>query len=133
MISFGGIAVRIEQSTFKQKKRIMLLLAIVVMIFFALLVRVAWLQIVRGEWLSSAAREQQTSDNIISPERGLIFDRNMKVLANNLSVETISITPKNVRDNSKQTPEQIAAKLAEILELDKDSVLSKINKKSNFE
>ncbi len=133
MISFGGIAVRIEQSTFKQKKRIMLLLALVVMIFFALLVRVAWLQIVRGEWLSSAAREQQTSDNIISPERGLIYDRNMKVLANNLSVETISITPKNVRDNSKQTPEQIAAKLAEILELDKDSVLNKINKKSNFE
>lgn len=124
---------RIEQSTFKQKKRIMLLLCIVVMIFFALLVRVAWLQIVRGEWLSSAAREQQTSDNIISPERGLIYDRNMKVLANNLSVETISITPKNVRDNSKQTPEQIAAKLAEILELDKDSVLNKINKKSNFE
>ena len=133
MVSFGGIAVRIEQSTFKQKKRIMLLLCIVVMIFFALLVRVAWLQIVRGEWLSSAAREQQTSDNIISPERGLIYDRNMKVLANNLSVETISITPKNVRDNSKQTPEQIAAKLAEILELDKDSVLNKINKKSNFE
>ncbi len=133
MISFGGIAVRIEQSTFKQKKRIMLLLASVVMIFFALLVRVAWLQIVRGEWLSSAAREQQTSDNIISPERGLIYDRNMKVLANNLSVETISITPKNVRDNSKQTPEQIAAKLAEILELDKESVLNKINKKSNFE
>lgn len=124
---------RIEQSTFKQKKRIMLLLASVVMIFFALLVRVAWLQIVRGEWLSSAAREQQTSDNIISPERGLIYDRNMKVLANNLSVETISITPKNVRDNSKQTPEQIAAKLAEILELDKESVLNKINKKSNFE
>ncbi len=133
MISFGGIAVRIEQSTFKQKKRIMLLLALVVMIFFALLVRVAWLQIVRGEWLSSAAREQQTSDNIISPERGLIYDRNMKVLANNLSVETISITPKNVRDNSKQTPEQIAAKLAELLELDKESVLNKINKKSNFE
>ncbi len=133
MISFGGIAVRIEQSTFKQKKRIMLLLFIVVMIFFALLVRVAWLQIVRGEWLSSAAREQQTSDNIISPKRGLIYDRNMKVLANNLSVETISITPKNVRDNSKQTSEQIAAKLAEILELDKESVLEKINKQSNFE
>ncbi|MBE7031925.1 MAG: stage V sporulation protein D [Ruminococcaceae bacterium] len=133
MISFGGIAVRIEQSTFKQKKRIMLLLFLVVVIFFALLVRVAWLQIVRGEWLSSAAREQQTSDNTISPERGLIYDRNMKVLATNLSVETISITPKNVRDNSKQTPEQIAAKLAEILELDKDSVLAKINKQSNFE
>ena len=44
----------------------------------------------------------------------------MKVLANNLSVETISITPANVRLNTKQTPDEIAAKLAEILELDKE-------------
>lgn len=122
-----------EQSTFKQRKRIIFLLAAAIVIFFALLIRVAWLQIVRGEELSSAAREQQTSDNIINPERGLIYDRNMKILANNLSVETISITPQNVRGNSKQTPEQIAAKLAEILSLDPEEVLKKINKKSNFE
>lgn len=122
-----------EQSTFKQRKRIIFLLGAAIVIFFALLVRVAWLQIVRGEELSSAAREQQTSDNAISPERGLIYDRNMKVLANNLSVETISITPKNVRQNNKQTPQQIAKKLAEILELNEDNILAKINKESNFE
>ncbi|MDO4744446.1 MAG: peptidoglycan glycosyltransferase, partial [Clostridia bacterium] len=103
------------------------------MIFFLLVVRVAWLQIVDGEELSSAAREQQTSDNEISPKRGLIYDRNMKILANNRSVETISITPKNVRSNSKQTSKQIAEKLAEILELDEESVLKKIEKESNFE
>jgi stage V sporulation protein D (sporulation-specific penicillin-binding protein) len=102
-------------------------------IFFLLIVRVAWLQIIDGEKLSSAAREQQTTDNTINPERGIIYDRNMKILANNLSVETISITPKNVRSNSKQTPEQIASKLAELLELDKETVLKKINKESNFE
>ncbi len=122
-----------EQSTFKQRKRIIFLLSAAIVIFFLLVVRVAWLQIVDGEELSFAAREQQTSDNAISPERGLIYDRNMKVLANNLSVETISITPKNVRSNSKQTADQIAAKLAEILELDEESVLKKINKESNFE
>ena len=122
-----------EQSTFKQRKRIIFLLSAAIVIFFLLVVRVAWLQIVDGEELSFAAREQQTSDNAISPERGLIYDRNMKVLANNLSVETISITPKNVRSNSKQTANQIAEKLAEILELDEESVLKKINKESNFE
>ncbi len=122
-----------EQSTFKQRKRIIFLLAAAIVIFFLLVVRVAWLQIVDGERLSFAAREQQTSDNIITPKRGIIYDRNMKVLANNLSVETISITPKNVRGNTKQTPEQIAEKLAEILELNKEDVLKKINKESNFE
>lgn len=122
-----------EQSTLKQRKRIIFLLLAVIVIFFALIVRVGWLQIVDGEKLSSAAREQQTSDSTISAKRGLIYDRNMKVLANNLSVETISITPSNVRLNTKQTPDEIAAKLAEILELDKQDVLDKINKESNFE
>ena len=122
-----------EQSTFKQRRRIIFLLGAVIVIFFLLIVRVAWLQMVRGEELSMAAREQQTSDNVITPKRGLIYDRNMKVLANNLSVETISITPKNVRSNTKQTAVEIAEKLAEILELDKETVLKKIEKESNFE
>lgn len=122
-----------ERSTFKQRRRIIFLLGAAILIFFLLIVRVAWLQIVDGEKLSSAAREQQTTDNTISPKRGTIYDRNMKILANNLSVETISITPKNVRSNTKQTSNQIAAKLAEILELNEESVLEKIEKKSNFE
>ncbi len=122
-----------EQSTFVQRKKIGGLLAITVFLFCALMVRVAWLQIVRGEELSSAAREQQTSDNTITPKRGLIYDRNMKIIANNLSVETISITPKNVRQNSKQSPEEIARNMAEILGLESETVLAKINKNSNFE
>ena len=122
-----------ERSTLTQRKKIGWLLAGAVFLFCALMVRVAWLQIVRGEELTLAAREQQTSDNFITPARGLIYDRNMRVLANNLSVETISITPKNVRQNSKQTPEEIARRMAEILELDYDTVLHRINKESNFE
>ncbi len=124
---------RSEQSTFKQRKRIIILLAAAILIFFLLIGRVAWLQIIRGEELSLAAREQQTSDNMITPVRGVIYDRNMKPLASNLSVETISISPKNVRSNKKQTPEQIAKRLGEILELDEEEVLKKINKNSSFE
>ncbi len=122
-----------EQSTFTQRKKIGWLLAGAVFLFCALMVRVAWLQIVRGEELSLAAREQQTSDNVITPERGLIYDRNMKIIANNLSVETISITPKNVRENTKQSAEEIARNMAEILDLEYESVLKRINRESNFE
>lgn len=127
------ITLRNEQSTFNQKKKIAKLLAGAIFCFCILTVRIAWLQIVQGEELSTAAREQQTSDNTITPKRGLIYDRNFKILANNLSVETISITPKNVRLNTKQTPEQIADSLAKILELDPKDVLKKIKKESSFE
>lgn len=122
-----------EQSTFKQKKRIVLLLVGAILCFLLLIFRIAWLQIVDGEKLSAAAREQQTSDNIITPKRGLIYDRNYEILANNLSVETISITPRNVRQNKNQTPQQIAHKLAELLQLDETAVLQKIEKESSFE
>lgn len=133
MSECGGIAVRREQSTLKMRKRIVWVGIWVIICFCALIMRTAWLQIVRGDELSAAAREQQTSDNIINPQRGLIYDRNMKILANNLSVETISISPKNVRGNSKQDAKEIAKNLADILSLDDDEVLEKINKKSNFE
>lgn len=122
-----------EQSTLSQRKKIGWLLAGAVVLFCALIVRVGWLQIVDGAKLSMAAREQQTSDSIITPKRGLIYDRNMKILANNLSVETISITPKNVRGHSKLSAQQIAKDIAAILELDEETVLGKINKESGFE
>ncbi len=122
-----------EQATLTQRKKIGWLLAGAVFLFCFLILKVAYLQIIQGEELSMAAREQQTSDNIITPKRGLIYDRNMTVLANNLTVETISITPRNVRETKDHTPEDIAKNMAEILEIDYEKVLDKIKKESNFE
>ena len=101
--------------------------------FFLLIVRIAWLQIVDGEKLTIAAREQQTVDNVITPERGKIYDRNYKVLASNMTVETISISPADVRDNTKQTADEIAEKLSEIFGTEKEAMLEKINSNTNFE
>ena len=82
-------------------------MGIVVLCFFLLIVRIAYLQIFRGEELTIAAREQQTVDSLITPERGRILDRNYKVLASNMTVETLSISPADVRKNKKQTPEEL--------------------------
>ncbi len=120
-------------SSVKQKKRILGILGIVLLCFFLLIIRIAYLQIVRGEELTIAAREQQTIDNVITPERGKIYDRNYKVLASNMTVETISISPKDVRNNKKQTAEDIAEEVAEIFDMDEDTVLERINSESNFQ
>jgi len=98
-----------------------------------LVCRLFYWQVIKSEELTAKAREQQTSDNLIRPERGLIYDRNFKILANNMTVETISISPKNVRDNKKQTKEQIAENIAKCLGVDEETVLKKIEKKSSFE
>lgn len=122
-----------KESYIEQKKRIIVFFIIFVVACIVLVARLFYWQVVRSEELSAKARDQQTSDNVIRPERGLIYDRNFKILANNMSVETISISPQNVRDNKKQTKEEIAKNIAECLEVDEATVLKKIEKKSSFE
>lgn len=122
-----------KESFLKQKKRILLLFVFFIAASIFLIGKLFYWQVVRSEELTAKAREQQTSDNLIRPERGLIYDRNFKILANNMSVETISISPKNVRDNKKQTKEEIAKNIAQCLEVDEETVLKKIEKKSSFE
>ncbi len=125
-----------KQSYLKQKKRIAVVLAVFVVVLCLLIVRTAWLQIVDGQELSQAATEQQTNDNTINAKRGLIYDRNFKVLASNLSVETISIAPSNLRksaEKNKLSLDTIAAKFAEILNLEQGDVKKKLEKNSNFE
>ena len=126
----------VKKSRMQQNKRIMFMLAMFLVILALLLFRTAWIQIVDGEQLSRDALEQQTSDNTVSAKRGKIFDRNYKVLASNVSVETISIAPADLRksiENNNLTSSKVAEGIAERLELDAKSVEDKINKQSRFE
>ncbi len=120
-------------SSVKQKKRIIAVMSIVILCFFLLIVRIAYLQIIDGEELTIAAREQQTVDNVIPPQRGQILDRNNKILASNMTVETISISPADVRKNTKQSVEEIAEEISEILGVNEETVLERINSNTNFQ
>ena len=120
-------------SSVKQKKRIIAVMSIVVLCFFLLIVRIAYLQIIDGEELTIAAREQQTVDSVIPPQRGQIYDRNHKILASNMTVETLSISPADVRKNKKQTVEEIAEEIEEIFGVDEEVILDRINSNTNFQ
>ena len=122
-----------KESFIKQKKRILILFFIFIVCFIVLVGKLCYWQIFKSQELTAKAREQQKSNNLINPERGIIYDRNFKVLADNMSVETISISPKNVRENKKQTKEEIAKNIALCLGVDEEAVLKKIEKKSSFE
>lgn len=125
-----------KQSLLTQRKKITGVLIAFIICFAALIGRMAWLQIVRGQELSRAALEQQTSDNTVSAKRGNIYDRNMEVLASNVTVETISIYPANVREslaNQNLSVDKVAEDLAALLEMEKQTIADKINKQSSFE
>ncbi len=120
----------------KQNSRILLLLGIFLVCFVALAIRTAWIQVVRGEQLSRDALQQQTSDNTVSAKRGKIYDRNLKVLASNVSVETISISPAEFRasiEKNKLSISRVADDLASKLGMETETVEKKIERQSSFE
>ena len=98
----------------------------------ALICRLAWIQIVKGSEYQQLAFEQQTRDRAIPSKRGTIFDRNGKPLAISASVESVTISPVQVRGSCK-TLESASIELAEILGLKSEFVLGKFKRKTNYE
>ncbi len=68
----------------------------VLICFGALLLRFVWLQIVQFGYYSTRAESNRISLVPVTPNRGLIVDRNGVVLARNYSAYTIEITPAKV-------------------------------------
>ncbi|WP_427835502.1 penicillin-binding transpeptidase domain-containing protein [Acetivibrio clariflavus] len=128
---FGGNSVAGPSVTMK-KRLIFLMLSFSVLIF-ALIVRVGWIQIVKGEWYQKMAYEQQNRDREITPRRGTIYDRNMNPLAISATVERIVVNPQDFEKLEESRKEEIAEKLAQILELKKEDVLKKIKRDSSYE
>src|SRR6185369_8099920 len=73
--------------------------ALFVLIAFGLLAaRLSFLQISKHEELSTQAENNRIAVVPITPNRGLILDRNGVVLANNYSAYTLEIAPAKVKD-----------------------------------
>lgn len=74
---------------------------------------------------------QQTLDRTINPKRGTIYDSTGKnVLAISSTVETVTVNPGNI---AKEDKEKVAKKLSELFELDYETVLKKVTKRSSIE
>ena len=113
------------------RKRRMIYFLIGASIILAFLIfRVAWIQFVNGEELQNLAYEQQTLDRKINPKRGTIYDSNMVPIAVSSTVYTVTVNPTNIENNNK---EKIAQKIAQIFNLDYDTILKRIKKRSSIE
>lgn len=113
------------KTNIETKKRIRIVLVFYFIILLVLIGRLFFWQIVRGAEMKEEAYAQQTKNRTISPKRGIIYDRNGEVLAESITVETISITPKNIKAENK---EKTARGLAELLNLDYETILTKTKK-----
>ena len=87
--------------------------------------KLAYLMIFKSEYYTEKALEVQERERKIKAPRGQILDRNGKVIASNKTVCTVSVIYNQVKN-----PEKVIDILSKELELDKDEVKKKVEKKS---
>ncbi len=100
--------------------------------FLPLAAALVKIQLFEYKKYQSMAIEQQTRDTVITPKRGVIYDRNMKEVAVSATAETVFISPAEME--TEEDARTVAKILSETLELEYDDVLKKTeNKKSYYQ
>lgn len=113
-------------------KKIMLLSATLgVVAFMAISTKLFYMQVIKHDYYLEKATSQQTRDKIITPNRGTIYDANMKPLALSASTEMITIEPVRIKDDAEA--QVVSQRLAEILNMDYETIYAKATKKSAYQ
>ncbi|MEA4919501.1 MAG: penicillin-binding transpeptidase domain-containing protein [Clostridiaceae bacterium] len=113
------------------RKRLMFVAVVFgVLCFIALAGKIFYLQVFKHEEYQQKAISQQTRDKTVPAARGTIYDRNMKPLA--ISAGTEMVTLEAVKIDDEAQGELIAKNLSEILGLDYEAVLQKVQAKGTY-
>ena len=68
------------------------------LLFIVVMVRLAVLQVVEHEHFNSLSNQNRVDMGPLPPQRGLIYDRNGVILAENIPTFSLELTPENVHD-----------------------------------
>lgn len=120
-----------KKGSVTRKKRMRNAIITVFLIMSLLIGRIAWIQFVNGDKLQYMAYVQHTLDRKINPKRGTIYDATgKKVLAISATVRTVTVNPVNIK---KEDKEKVARALSEIFEVDYETTLKKVSKRTSVE
>lgn len=110
------------------KRRALYILILWLVFLLGLAVRTVYLMVTQSKHYVELATDQQERERSIKAERGLIYDRNGVVIADNRTVCTISVVYNQVTD-----PENVIKELSRLLEMDEEKVREKVEKYSSRE
>ncbi len=118
-----------------QNRTVILMLIFGVLVFLLLLGQLYKVQISRHDELQAKALNQQTRSTEVTASRGTIYDRSGNIMAISATAETVFLSPKELNDalNDKDNPvtwtkESVAEKLAQILQINAESILKKMER-----
>ena len=105
------------------KKRLLTLIVAAIFLLSGIFLRLAYIQVIWGKDLQARAAEQWQRDLSIKAYRGDIVDTNGNLIATTETGYSVYARPQSVDD-----PEHCASVLADVLELDYQSVYDKLVK-----
>jgi len=104
------------------RSRIVTGFALMMVVVIGLMARYFWLQVIKHEEFSTQSTNNQVKLVPVAPNRGLIYDRRGRPIAENLPAYRLELVPEKVEDE-----EETIARLGQLVELPED-VLERFNK-----
>ncbi len=108
--------------------RIKIILVIIIFLFILIISKVFFIQVINYKRLNKYASALWSRNLPIEANRGLIYDRNGVVLANNLTTTSLVLIPNQIRNK-----EEVARKLSEILGVSYEEMYKHVSKKVSIE
>ena len=109
-------------------RRMKIALLIILFVFIVIILRVFYIQVIDYKKLNEKASDLWSRNLPIKADRGLIYDRNGVILADNATTTSLVVIPNQIKNK-----EETATKLAEILNVSYDDMYKHVSKKTSIE
>ena len=109
-------------------KRIMIVTIIIIFLFIAVILKIFYIQVIDYKKLNNYANDLWSRNLPIEANRGIIYDRNGEVIANNITTTSLVLIPNQIKDKENTTKQ-----LSEILGVTYDEMYKHVSKKTSIE
>lgn len=117
-----------RQISTKQRKTALFVIVVLIVAAIGLIGRLTYLMILHSEEYATDAKELHERERSIKAARGIIYDRNGIVLADNKPVCTVSVIHSQITE-----PERVIEVLCDVLGLPEETVRKRVEKVSSIE
>ena len=108
--------------------RIRVIVLFISILLIAIIAKVFYIQVFQYQKLNSLASSLWSRNLPITADRGLILDRNGKVLASNITTTSLYLVPNQIKNK-----EEVARNLATILDVSYEEMYKHVSKKTSIE
>ena len=109
-------------------KRILVVTIIIILLFILVIFKIFYIQVIDYKKLNEYANDLWSRNLPIEANRGIIYDRNGNIIADNITTTSLVLIPNQIKDK-----EETAKKISEILNVSYEEMYKHVSKKTSIE